>query len=82
MSIGPFIENMPFEMDRDFIPLGQVAQDRIIFSVNSQTPWKTIEDLIAAAKKEPEKNQIWPVPVPPPPSAWAWKNFFMKRGLN
>jgi tripartite-type tricarboxylate transporter receptor subunit TctC len=55
MSIGPFIENMPFDMERDFIPIGQVAQDRIIFSVNSKTPWKTIEDLIAAAKKEPEK---------------------------
>jgi tripartite-type tricarboxylate transporter receptor subunit TctC len=55
MSIGPFIENMPFDMDKDFIPVGQVAQDRIIFSVYSKTPWKTIEDLIAAAKKEPEK---------------------------
>ncbi len=55
MSIGPFIENMPFDMDKDFIPIGQVAQDRIIFSVHSQTPWKTIEDLIAAAKKEPGK---------------------------
>jgi len=55
MSIGPFIENMPFDMGKDFIPIGQVAQDRIIFSVHSQTPWKTIEDLIAAAKKEPEK---------------------------
>jgi tripartite-type tricarboxylate transporter receptor subunit TctC len=55
MSIGPFIENMPFDMDKDFIPIGQVAQDRIIFSVNNKTPWKTIEELIAAAKKDPEK---------------------------
>lgn len=55
MSIGPFIENIPFDMEKDFIPVGQVAQDRIIFSVHSKTPWNTIEDLIAAAKKEPEK---------------------------
>ncbi len=55
MSIGPFIENIPFDMEKDFIPLGQVAQDRIIFSVYSKAPWKTIEELIAAAKKEPEK---------------------------
>jgi tripartite-type tricarboxylate transporter receptor subunit TctC len=55
MSIGPFIENMPFDMEKDFIPIGQVAQDRIIFSIHSKAPWKTIEDLIAAAKKDPEK---------------------------
>mgnify|MGYP001061519998 CR=1 FL=1 len=55
MSIGPFIENIPFDMEKDFIPVGQVALDRIIFSVNSKTPWNTIEDLIAAAKKDPEK---------------------------
>ncbi len=55
MSIAPFIEKMPFDMGKDFIPVGQVAQDRIVFSVHAQSPWKTIEDLIAAARKEPEK---------------------------
>jgi tripartite-type tricarboxylate transporter receptor subunit TctC len=55
MSIGPFIENIPFDMEKEFIPVGQVAQDRIIFSVYSKAPWNTIEELIAAAKKEPEK---------------------------
>lgn len=55
MSIAPFIEKMPFEMETDFIPVGQVAQDRIVFSVHAKSPWKTIEDLIAAARKEPEK---------------------------
>lgn len=55
MSIGPFIEKMPFDMETDFIPVGQVAVDRIVFSVHAKAPWSTIEELIAAAKKEPEK---------------------------
>jgi tripartite-type tricarboxylate transporter receptor subunit TctC len=55
MSIAPFIEKMPFDMGKDFIPVGQVAQDRIVFSVYAKSPWNTIEDLIAAARKEPEK---------------------------
>ncbi len=55
MSIAPFIEKMPFGMEKDFIPVGQVAQDRIVFSVHAQSPWKTIDDLIAAARKEPDK---------------------------
>jgi tripartite-type tricarboxylate transporter receptor subunit TctC len=55
MSIAPFIEKMPFDMEKDFIPVGQVAQDRIVFSVYAKSPWKTIEELIAAARKEPDK---------------------------
>ena len=55
MSIAPFIEKMPFDMENDFIPVGQVAQDRIVFSVYAKSPWKTIDDFIAAARKEPDK---------------------------
>ena len=55
MSIAPFIEKMPFDMGKDFIPVGQVAQDRIVFSVYAKSPWKTIDDLIATARKEPDK---------------------------
>jgi len=55
MSIAPFIEKMPFDMGKDFIPVGQVAQDRIVFSVYAKSRWNTIEDLIAAARKEPDK---------------------------
>mgnify|MGYP001105406222 CR=1 FL=1 len=55
MSIAPFIEKVPFDMEKDFIPVGQVAQDRIVFSVYTNSPWKTIEELIGAARKEPEK---------------------------
>ncbi len=55
MSIASFVEKMPFDMEKDFIPVGQIAQERIAFSVYAKSPWNTIEELIAAAKKEPEK---------------------------
>ena len=55
LSIGPLIEKYPFEVEKEFVPVAQMAIDRIVLSVNAETPWKTIEDLVAAAKKEPGK---------------------------
>lgn len=54
-SIGPFIEKLPFDVVKTFIPVAQVTQDRNAFSVFAGSPWKTIEELVAAAKAEPGK---------------------------
>ncbi len=55
LTNGPFIEKIPYDVEKDFIPVGQVALDYNVFTVSVKAPWKTVEDLIAAAKKEPEK---------------------------
>ncbi len=55
LSIGPLIEKFPFEVEKEFVPVAQMGIDPIVFSVSVETPWKTIEEFVAAAKKEPGK---------------------------
>jgi tripartite-type tricarboxylate transporter receptor subunit TctC len=39
----------------DFIPLARLTADPVLLLVNDQQPWKTLEEFIADAKKNPEK---------------------------
>jgi tripartite-type tricarboxylate transporter receptor subunit TctC len=39
----------------DFIPLARLSADPVLLLVNDQQPWKTLEEFIAEAKKEPGK---------------------------
>ena len=39
----------------DFIPLARLSADPVLLLVNEQQPWKTLEDFMADAKKQPEK---------------------------
>jgi tripartite-type tricarboxylate transporter receptor subunit TctC len=39
----------------DFIPLARLSADPVLLLVNEQQPWKTLEEFIADAKKNPEK---------------------------
>ncbi|MCX5908965.1 MAG: tripartite tricarboxylate transporter substrate binding protein [Deltaproteobacteria bacterium] len=55
LTAGPLVEKYPFEVDKEFVPIAQVVVGPLIFTVNADVPWKTIEDVVAAAKKEPGK---------------------------
>ena len=55
MVNNAYIEKIPFDMDRDFIPVCQVANDDLLVTCSAKTGWKTIDDLIAAVKKNPGK---------------------------
>ncbi len=55
LTTGPLIEKYPFDVDKEFVPIAQVVVGPLIFTVNADTPWKTIEEVVAAAKKEPGK---------------------------
>jgi tripartite-type tricarboxylate transporter receptor subunit TctC len=55
LCIGPLVEKYPFEIDKEILPVGQMGIGPIVFSVNADTPWKTIEEFVAAAKAEPGK---------------------------
>lgn len=39
----------------DFIPLARLSADPVLLLVNEQQPWKTLEEFIADAKKQPDK---------------------------
>ena len=55
MTVAPNVEKMPFEMEEDFPPVANFVINHIVFSVGAKSPWKKIEDVIEAAKKEPGK---------------------------
>ena len=49
---GPIAQNIAFKGD-DVIPLAQVTDVPWVFTVHSSTPYKSVQDVIDAAKKSP-----------------------------
>jgi tripartite-type tricarboxylate transporter receptor subunit TctC len=46
---------IPYDPLRDFIPLASVGSNSLAFLVNESSPWKTLADFLAHAKKNPGK---------------------------
>jgi tripartite-type tricarboxylate transporter receptor subunit TctC len=55
LSINPNIQKLPFDPLRDLVPVTQVAVTPMLLAVPSNSPFKTLADLLAAAKAEPGK---------------------------
>ena len=54
MTSMPLIrKNLPFDVQKDFIPLTQTGTADFVFAVNPKVPVTTIEELIALAKSKP-----------------------------
>lgn len=81
LSIGPLIEKYPFEVESEFVPVAQMGIDPIVFSVNVETPWKTIEEFVAAAKKEPGKIKF-AVSSPTATTRLALEKFCYEAGIK
>lgn len=47
--------NVPYDLDRDFSPITMISDTPMLLVANAQQPYNTIQELIAAAKKEPGK---------------------------
>lgn len=81
LSIGPLIEKYPFEVEKEFVPVAQMGIDPIVFSVNADLPWKTIEEFVAAAKKEPGKIKF-AVSSPTATTRLALEKFCFEAGIK
>jgi tripartite-type tricarboxylate transporter receptor subunit TctC len=56
MAIAPAVyEKMSYMTLRDFIPISMIASFPLILTVHPANPAKTVQDLIAAAKANPDK---------------------------
>ncbi len=55
--VNPLVmkEKQPFDLQKDFTPLGQVASTPLVFVVSPNSGVKTVKDFIDQAKKNPEK---------------------------
>ena len=53
-AVSPAVfPKLPFDLDRDFAPITMITDAPMVIVVNSNTPYKTLPDLIAAAKAKP-----------------------------
>ncbi len=50
-------ENVPYEMS-DFEPIANIQLDPVVLVVNADSPFKSVADLVAAAKADPGKINI------------------------
>jgi tripartite-type tricarboxylate transporter receptor subunit TctC len=48
-----FRRSMPFDPIRDLAPVTRVATGTVLLVVNAERPWRSFQDLVAAAKREP-----------------------------
>ena len=52
-SVNPLISKVPYDMGKDFIAVALVATGANILVVNVNSPYKTLQDLVAAARAKP-----------------------------
>ena len=52
-SVNPIISKVPYSMEKDFIPVALTATGPNILVVPASSPYKTLEELLAAARAKP-----------------------------
>jgi tripartite-type tricarboxylate transporter receptor subunit TctC len=53
-AVSPAVfPKVPFDLDRDFAPITMITDAPMVIVVNSKTPYKSLQELIAAAKAKP-----------------------------
>src|SRR5215207_6018121 len=56
LVVNPAImEKLPYDPLNDYIPIGPVFRNPLIIVANDKAPYKTLKDLVDAAKKDPGK---------------------------
>jgi tripartite-type tricarboxylate transporter receptor subunit TctC len=54
VSLNPLLlKQMPYDVERDLVPITSVSSAPIVLTANSNTPFKSVADVIAAAKAKP-----------------------------
>jgi len=51
----PHFKSLPYDPVNDFEPIIRITVERFGFYVKSDSPWKTMQEFVAAAKQSPEK---------------------------
>jgi tripartite-type tricarboxylate transporter receptor subunit TctC len=59
VSINPALfKEMPYNVQRDFVAIGAVSDAPMVLAANANSPFKTVADVIAGAKKEPGRISV------------------------
>ena len=52
--VNPLLTKVPYELSKDFIPVSLVATAPSVLVVNAAAPYRTLQELLAAAKAKPK----------------------------
>jgi tripartite-type tricarboxylate transporter receptor subunit TctC len=52
-AVNPLISKVPYSMEKDFVPVSLTATGANILVVNANSPYKTLPELLAAARAKP-----------------------------
>ena len=59
IAINPaMFKDMPYDMQRDFVPIAMVSDAPMVLAASANAPFKTIAELIAAAKAQPGRLSV------------------------
>ena len=59
VSLNPaLLERMPYDVERDLVPITGVSDAPIVLAANSASPYKSVADVIAASKADPGSVDI------------------------
>src|SRR5215475_5984790 len=59
IAINPALfKTMPYDVERDFAAIGTVSDAPVVLATNGASPYKTVKDVIAAAKANPETLNV------------------------
>jgi tripartite-type tricarboxylate transporter receptor subunit TctC len=54
-AVNPAVfANVPYDLDRDFVPITMVSDGPMLYLANSQVPFNNLSELIAAARAKPD----------------------------
>ncbi|OZI59427.1 Bug family tripartite tricarboxylate transporter substrate binding protein [Bordetella genomosp. 11] len=51
--VNPLLSKVPYNMERDFLPVSLVATGPVVLVVNPKSPYKSLQEIIQAAKAKP-----------------------------
>ncbi len=54
IQINPAMQpDLRYSVEKDFVPVSQFSDSAVVLVVNRDTPWKTVQEFIAAAREKP-----------------------------
>jgi len=54
VAVNPALfKEIPYDVERDLAPIGAISEAPLVLAVNGRTPYRTVADLLAAAKARP-----------------------------
>ena len=59
VAINPALfKEMPYDVQRDLVPIAQISDAPMVLAANGNSPYKTVADVIAAAKAQPGRISV------------------------